>query len=164
MGMCPNFESAPSSSILACSVSVITFRFEPSNRRGVMKIQINGTNRAYRFEGMEKEQILFSGLRNGVDLPYECSTGTCGTCKAKLIEGKIYDPWPEAPGHKYVKQEQGEFLMCQCIARTDITVEVGSFVYAMDPGACLPRSCFGVIQRADLLTQDVMFLEIELDR
>jgi NAD(P)H-flavin reductase/ferredoxin len=129
-----------------------------------MKIQINGRNRAYRFEGTEKEQILFSGLRNGVDLPYECSTGTCGTCKAKLIEGKIYDPWPEAPGHKYVKREQGEFLMCQCIARTDITVEVGSFVYAMDPGACLPRSCFGVIQRADLLTHDVMFLEIELDR
>jgi NAD(P)H-flavin reductase/ferredoxin len=129
-----------------------------------MKIQVNARNRAYTVDGNEKEPILYSGLRNGIDLPYECSTGTCGTCKAKLIEGKIYDPWPEAPGHKYLKREQGEFLMCQCIARTDVTVEVGNFVYYMDPGACLPQSFFGVIRRAKLLTDDVIFLEIEPDK
>jgi toluene monooxygenase electron transfer component len=129
-----------------------------------MKIQVNARNRAYHFEANEKEQILFSGLRNGIDLPYECSTGTCGTCKAKLIEGKIYDPWPEAPGHKYLKREQGEFLMCQCVARTDITVEVGNFVYSMDPGACLPEAFFGVIRQAEPLTDDVMRLEIEADK
>jgi len=129
-----------------------------------MKIQVNARNRAYSFEANEKEQILFSGLRNGLDLPYECSTGTCGTCKAKLIDGKIYDPWPEAPGHKYLKREQGEFLMCQCMARTDITMEVGNFVYSTDPGACLPDSFFGVIRRAKMLTHDVIFLEVEADK
>jgi toluene monooxygenase electron transfer component len=128
-----------------------------------MKIQVNARNRAYRFEAHDKEQILFAGLRSGIDLPYECSTGTCGTCKAKLIDGKIYEPWPEAPGHKYCKRELGEFLMCQCVARTDCTVEVGNFVYTMDPGACLPRSFFGVICSTRMLTQDVMHLEIELD-
>lgn len=129
-----------------------------------MKIQINGKNRTYSFEGNEKEPVLYSGLRSGIDLPYECATGTCGTCKAKLIDGKIYDPWPEAPGRNYLKREQGEFLMCQCIPRTDVTVEVGNFVYAMDPGACLPEFFFGVIRRARLLTPDVMFLEIEPDK
>jgi NAD(P)H-flavin reductase/ferredoxin len=129
-----------------------------------MKIQVNARNRAYGFESNEKEPILYSGLRNGIDLPYECSTGTCGTCKAKLIEGKIYDPWTEAPGHRYLKREQGEFLMCQCIARTDLTVEVGNFVYFMNPGACLPQFSFGAIRRAKLLTHDVMFLEIEPDQ
>jgi toluene monooxygenase electron transfer component len=128
-----------------------------------MKIQVNARNRAYHFEANEKEQVLFSGLRNGIGLPYECSTGTCGTCKAKLIEGKIYDPWPEAPGHKYLKRDQGEFLMCQCVARTDITVEVGNFVYSMDPGACLPDAFFGVVRAAKFLTHDVMRLEIEAD-
>jgi len=129
-----------------------------------MKIQVNARNRAYTFEANEKEQILFSGLRNGINLPYECSTGTCGTCKAKLIEGKIYDPWPEAPGHKFLKRDQGEFLMCQCMARTDVTVEVGNFVYSMDPGACLPESFFGVILRAKKLTHDVVLLEVEADK
>lgn len=129
-----------------------------------MKVQVNARNRAYSFESSEKEQILFAGLRSGVDLSYECSTGTCGTCKAKLIEGKIYDPWPEAPGRKYLKPEQGEFLMCQCIARTDITVELGNFIYTLDPGACLPKSYFGVIRQVRPLTHDVMFLEIEPDK
>ncbi|MGH8728543.1 MAG: 2Fe-2S iron-sulfur cluster-binding protein [Burkholderiales bacterium] len=128
-----------------------------------MKIQVNARNRAYHFQAHDKEQMLFAGLRSGIDLPYECSTGTCGTCKAKLIDGKIYDPWPEAPGHKYCKRELGEFLMCQCVARTDCTVEVGNFVYTMDPGACLPRSFFGVIHATRMLTPDVMHLEIELD-
>ncbi|MBI2311855.1 MAG: 2Fe-2S iron-sulfur cluster binding domain-containing protein [Betaproteobacteria bacterium] len=129
-----------------------------------MKIQVNARNRAYSFDSGEKEQVLFAGLRSAVDLPYECSTGTCGTCKAKLIDGKIYDPWPEAPGRKYLKPEQGEFLMCQCVARTDITIELGNFVYGLDPGACLPRSSFGVIRRTRPLTHDVTFLEIEPDR
>jgi len=128
-----------------------------------MKIQVNARNRAFQFEAQDKEQVLFSGLRSGIDLPYECATGTCGTCKAKLIEGKIYDPWPEAPGHRYLKREQGEFLMCQCAARTDITVEVGNFVYSMNPGACLPRSEFGVIRGATRLTHDVIGLKIEAD-
>lgn len=129
-----------------------------------MKIQVNARNRTCSFEGNEKESVLFAGLRNGINLPYECSTGTCGTCKAKLIEGKMYDPWPEAPGHKYVKGEQGEFLMCQSIPRTDVVVEVGNFVYSMDPGACLPQRLFGVIRKSRELTPDVMFLEIEPDK
>jgi len=128
-----------------------------------MKIQVNARNRAYHFQAHDKEQMLFAGLRSGVDLPYECSTGTCGSCKARLIDGKIYDPWPEAPGHKYCKNELNEFLMCQCVARADCTVEVGNFVYTMDPGACLPRSFFGVIRATRMLTPDVMHLEIELD-
>jgi toluene monooxygenase electron transfer component len=129
-----------------------------------MKIQVNARNRAYHFEAHDKEQILFAGLRNGVDLPYECSTGTCGTCRAKLIEGKIYDPWPSAPGHKYTKAELSEFLMCQCVARSECVVEVPSFVYAMDPGACLPNSFFGVIRETRMLTHDMLFLEVELDQ
>jgi len=49
-------------------------------------------------------------------------------------------------------------------ARTDITMEVGNFVYSTDPGACLPDSFFGVIRRAKMLTHDVIFLEIEADK
>lgn len=129
-----------------------------------MKIQVNARNRTCSFDGNDKEAVLHSGLRNGINLPYECSTGTCGTCKAKLIEGKLYDPWPEAPGHKYVKRDQGEFLMCQSIPRTDVVLEVGHFVYTMDPGACLPQRLFGVIRKASVLTRDVMQIDVEPDK
>ena len=53
-----------------------------------MYVQVNARNRAYRFEAAAGEKILYAGLRSQIGLPYECGTGTCGTCRAKLIEGK----------------------------------------------------------------------------
>jgi toluene monooxygenase electron transfer component len=128
-----------------------------------MRIQVNARNRAYQFEAASGEKILYAGLRAETDLPYECGTGTCGTCKAKLIEGKIDDAWPEAPGKKYVKPEQGEFLMCQCTAQGDITVEVSNFVYTMDPGSCPPTGMTGTVQAVRALTHDVMAMDVALD-
>ncbi len=128
-----------------------------------MKVQLNARNRAYEFEAEPGEKILFAGLRARVDLPYECGTGTCGTCKARLVDGRVDDGWPEAPGRKYLKGA-GEFLMCQCAAAGDVTAEVASFVYASDSGACPAVSAAGVVAGARALTHDVMALEIELDR
>jgi len=128
-----------------------------------MRVQLNARNRAFDFEAEPGEKILFAGLRARVDLPYECGTGTCGTCKARLVHGRVDDGWPEAPGRKYLKGA-GEFLMCQCAAATDVTAEVASFVYAADPGACPAAVAAGVVAGARPLTHDVIALEIELDR
>lgn len=128
-----------------------------------MRIQLNARNRAYQYESRAAEKILFAGLRQGIDLPYECGTGTCGTCKAKLVDGKIADTWPEAPGRKYVKAEQGEFLMCQCVAEGDATVEVSKFVYSADAGACPSRSRKGTVTAVRHLTHDVAALDVALD-
>lgn len=129
-----------------------------------MLIQVNARNRTCSFEASGRESLLHAGLRNGINLPYECSTGTCGTCKAKLIKGELDDPWPQAPGHKYLKRDQGEFLMCQGMPRTDLVVEVGHFVYTMDPGACTPQHQAAVVRRAMRLTRDVMFVELAPDK
>lgn len=128
-----------------------------------MKIQVNARNRAYQFDSAEDENILYAGLNAAVDLPYECGSGTCGTCKARLIEGKISDSWPEAPGHKYLKNGD-EFLMCQCRAETDAVIEVESFVQTMEAGACIPAALKGRISTSKLLTPDVMFLQVEIEQ
>ena len=129
-----------------------------------MRIQVNARNQGFEFEARGRESVLYAGLRAGVDLPYECATGTCGTCKAKLISGRLRDGWREAPGRKYVKPEQAEFLMCQCAAETDVTLQVSKFINAADPGACAPVACQGVLRGARLLTHDVMAFGIELER
>ena len=143
--------------------SLILGRSIPAPTKITMKIQVNARNRAYHFEAGSDENILHAGLRNGIDLPYECSTGTCGTCKAKLIEGEIHDTWSEAPGQKYVKPQLKEFLMCQCVPRTDCAIEIGEFVYTSNPGAYELTSFTAHIRQTKLCTHDVMFLEIELD-
>jgi len=128
-----------------------------------VRIQVNARNRGYQFEAGPGERILYAGLRAGVDLPYECATGTCGTCKAKLVSGRVREVWPQAPGKKYVKPTAGEFLMCQCEAEEPLTAEVSKFVYPMDTGACLPRKAAGTVRAPRALTHDVMAFGLELD-
>ena len=129
-----------------------------------MRIQVNARNRGFEFEARSRESVLYAGLRAGVDLPYECATGTCGTCKAKLLSGRLGEGWREAPGRKYVKPEQGEFLMCQCTAESDVTLQVAKFINAADPGACAPDFCPGVLRGGRMLAHDVIAFGVELER
>jgi len=128
-----------------------------------MRIQVNARNRAYQFEAEPGEKILYAGLRAAIDLPYECGTGTCGTCKARLIKGRVSDAWTGAPGRKFLKPEQGEILLCQCAAEGDVSVEVASFVYPADPGACRLAALSGTVQAVRALTHDVIAVEVALD-
>jgi toluene monooxygenase electron transfer component len=126
-----------------------------------MRIQVNARNRGYDFDAAPGEHILYAGLRAGIDLPYECATGTCGTCKAKLVSGRVHEPWPAAPGKKYVKPAAGEFLMCQCVAEEPVTAQVAKFVYPMDAGACVPQKAAGTLRAPRALTHDVMSFALE---
>src|SRR5436190_21780124 len=119
-----------------------------------MRVQLNARNRAFQFEAAAGEKILYAGLRAHAALPYECATGTCGTCKARLVEGRIDDGWPAAPGKKYLKGE-GEFLMCQCTALGDISIEAASFVNAADPAARPIQSRPGTVTPLPALTPPV---------
>ncbi|KAF3996517.1 2Fe-2S iron-sulfur cluster-binding protein [Glaciimonas immobilis] len=126
-----------------------------------MKIQVNARNHAHYFATDPGENILYGGLSKSVDLPYECGSGTCGTCKARLISGELFDNWPNSPGRKYIKSAD-EFLMCQCSAVSDIVIEVPAFVHTIEVGTCTPDFLGGRIKAVSLLTHDVMAISIEL--
>lgn len=128
-----------------------------------MKIHVNARDHAHYFDIEEGEKILYAGLGSAIDLPYECGSGTCGTCKARLVSGEIDDVWPEAPGRKYLKR-QDEFLMCQCTAKSDLTIEVAGFVQTMGAGSHMPAYTTGQISTLEFLTSEVIYLQIELDR
>ena len=127
-----------------------------------MKIQLNARNRAHHFDAAPTEKILYAGLSQAIGLPYECGSGTCGTCKARLLSGEIEDGWLDAPGRKYLKHAD-DFLMCQCSARGDVSVEVASFVEDFNPGVCVPVAVKGRIRDSRMLTHDVMDLHIDVE-
>src|SRR6266513_2608926 len=129
-----------------------------------MRIQVNARNQGFEFDARAREPVLYAGLRAGIELPYECATGTCVTGKAKLISGRLHDGWREAPGRKHVKPEQREFLMCQCAAEGEAMLEVSKFVYAMEPGACTPDACPGIVRAPRRLAHDVMAFGVELEQ
>jgi toluene monooxygenase electron transfer component len=129
-----------------------------------VKIAVTARNQVHAFHCEPGDKILHAGLRSGIALPYECGTGTCGTCKARLVQGDIFEEWPEAPGHKLLKRDRGEFLMCQTVALTDCALAVGAAVSSMESGAPAPGALEAVVRRPAMLTHDVLSLELELSR
>jgi len=128
-----------------------------------MKVTITKKDAAWDFDADHHESILYAGLRQGLDLSYECATGTCGTCKAKLVSGELDQRWQEAPGHSYIKSARGEFLMCQNRALSDCEIRVPGAVSNVLNGRKAPSHRTGTLKNLQALTHDVMRFDIELD-
>ena len=128
-----------------------------------MKVTIQTKSGAFSFECGSGETLLYAGLRNGLALPYECATGTCGTCRARVMAGAPEIGWPDAPGLSYVKQEKRELLMCQSTARADCTLRVPGAVGEDTDGRAAPDYRTGTIAGTERLTHDVMSFAVELD-
>ena len=58
-----------------------------------MKVVLHERDSTREIDALAGERLLYCGLRHGICLPYECASGTCGTCKAKLISGEVYSCW-----------------------------------------------------------------------
>jgi toluene monooxygenase electron transfer component len=125
-----------------------------------VKIAVKARNESRTFECGPGERILHAGLRAGVGLPYECATGTCGTCKARLVSGSAESEWAAAPGRRYLKHE-AEILMCQCVAQADCALEVG--VPLKGGEAPAPRPLGGVVRERRALTHDVVAVDVDVD-
>ena len=127
-----------------------------------MRITVKARSGASEFDCEPGEKILHAGLRSGFELPYECGTGTCGTCKATLVSGRVESEWPDAPGGRYLKSP-AELLMCQCLAREDCALEVG-VLKTREAGAPLPGALGGHVHGWRRLTHDVAAFDVTLDR
>lgn len=127
-----------------------------------MRIVVAAKGETHAFTCGVGGNILYAGLGSGIALPYECGTGTCGTCKAQLGAGEVASAWPEAPGYAGLKP--GEILMCQALPGGECALEVRGAVTRMPEGACIPLHLGAIIGRRTTLTQDVATFDVELDR
>jgi toluene monooxygenase electron transfer component len=126
-----------------------------------MKITVQSKSGESVFLCGDDEAILHAGLRQGVSLPYECATGTCGTCRARTVSGEVDVRWKEAPGGARLKPEKGDILMCQTRARSDCVIKVSSEIGVSESHPA-PRR--GVIRNIRELTNDVVRFDIDLSR
>ena len=127
-----------------------------------MKITVQTKSGQLEYECGQEENLLYAGLRQGLALPYECATGTCGTCRARVLTGQAEIEWPDAPGLSYVKQEKNEVLMCRARALGDCTLRVPSKVERMN-GELAPGYRRGTIENIDMLTHDVASFNVAVD-
>lgn len=77
------------------------------------------------FEVKHKELLLMSAIQQEIDYPHNCRVGTCGTCKTKLLSGKIR-PLVDFALSPLTNEElaQGYVLACQSMVNSDLRIDV----------------------------------------
>lgn len=128
-----------------------------------MKVKVESKSGEFAFDCEAGENLLYAGLRQGIALPYECGTGTCGTCRARVMSGDAQLAWEAAPGLAYVKRDKGEVLLCQAHALSDCVVRVPAKIGAGTREMTKPAFGTGVISAAVPLTHDVIHFSVTLD-
>jgi toluene monooxygenase electron transfer component len=115
-------------------------------------------------ETLPGETILAGGLREGIALPYECATGTCGTCRAGLLDGEVDEGWPQAPGRQGLKPARRELLMCQATPLTDCRIALPDSLAPWRAGAARPQEFTSRVDRLEPLAPDMLALSLALER
>ena len=78
------------------------------------------------------ESVLEAGLRQGIVLPYGCKNGACGSCKAKVTEGR-FEQGPHQPNAlRNDEAAQGFALLCCARACEDLVIEARVIAAAGD--------------------------------
>ncbi|MSO65486.1 MAG: 2Fe-2S iron-sulfur cluster binding domain-containing protein [Alphaproteobacteria bacterium] len=126
-----------------------------------MRMELSHRDGAIEFDCAAGEKILLAGLGAGHVLPYECGTGSCGTCKATLSEGSVAPGWLGAPGRKHIKADAGEILMCQAEPATDCRLAVRARVTPAPDRVLVPAHRESVVREVVQLNRDVFRLVIE---
>jgi len=115
-------------------------------------VQINGQTIAVEL----RETVLQAALRSGIDFPNSCRVGGCGTCKCRLVSGKVKEL--TETGYLLSQQEidQGYILACQSVPKSDLSIQVDL------AGRLQTRT--GRVIAQDKLTHDITHLTVQLDQ
>ncbi|HET9643692.1 MAG TPA: CDP-6-deoxy-delta-3,4-glucoseen reductase [Burkholderiaceae bacterium] len=75
------------------------------------------------FEVQRDEPILAAAIRGGIGLPYGCKDGACGSCKSKLLEGRVIHGAHQQKALSLQEEESGLILTCCAAPQTDCVIE-----------------------------------------
>ncbi|CAB1370136.1 2Fe-2S iron-sulfur cluster-binding protein [Denitratisoma oestradiolicum] len=126
------------------------------NRQAEMTLTFHPDNRSV--QARFGETLLDAGLRQDMNLPFDCRNGGCGVCKCTVLNGEVdpglYQPSALSPEER----TQGKVLMCCATALTDAEIE-----YAAGDMRGVPVRSFNVrVVQMQLLGHDVMQLKLAL--
>jgi CDP-4-dehydro-6-deoxyglucose reductase len=112
-----------------------------------------------QFEVADGESVLAAALRQGYVLPYGCRNGACGSCKGKLVEGRVDYGVYQKKALSDEEKAQGKALFCQAKPLTDLTIEARTVGAAKDIEVKkLPCR----VQKLERVADDVMVLHLKL--
>ena len=75
------------------------------------------------FDVLRDETILAAAIRAGVGMPYGCRDGACGSCKSRLMEGRVIHGAHQHKALTEAEEAAGMILTCCATPQTDCVVE-----------------------------------------
>jgi len=120
-----------------------------------VKVQPSG----HEFDVEEGESVLTAALRQNLVLPYGCRNGACGSCKGRIVEGRVDYGVYQRKALTEEEKAQGKALFCQAKPLTELVIEARTIGAARDiPIRTLPCR----VQKMERLADDVMALHLRL--
>ena len=91
-----------------------------------MSFQVTVQPAARSFVVERDEAILPAAIRQGIGLPYGCRDGACGSCKSRLVEGRVIHGAHQLKALSAAEEEAGFILTCCATPQTDCVIEARS--------------------------------------
>lgn len=88
-----------------------------------MSYQITLKSSGKQFTTNPDETILEAALRQGINLPYGCKNGACGSCKGKVVEGQVQHGQHSENALNKADETAGAILFCCAHPQSDLVIE-----------------------------------------
>ncbi|MDC8773940.1 CDP-6-deoxy-delta-3,4-glucoseen reductase [Roseateles albus] len=121
------------------------------------QVTVQPSGRVFSVE--RDETLLSAAIRGGIGLPYGCRDGACGSCKSRLLEGRVIHGAHQAKTLTEAEEAAGFVLTCCATPQTDCTLEARTVPGAGEfPVLKLPSR----IASVEKPTADVAVLRLQL--
>ncbi len=111
------------------------------------------------FSSQAGESVLDAALRQGILLPHQCKTGTCGACRARVVEGEaVCLPGAQPAALSSQEAGQGMHLLCCTQAASSLAIECAEIPHI--PGIAVRKLPVRVVAM-ERLAPDVMRVQLQ---
>jgi CDP-4-dehydro-6-deoxyglucose reductase len=93
----------------------------PAAAASQFQIQIEPSGRSFTVS--PGETLLLAGIAQGINLPYGCKDGACGSCKCKMLSGSVTHGVHQSKALSDEEEAQGFVLTCCSTATSDVVLE-----------------------------------------
>jgi len=145
--------------VIGLSVLLFLVPWLPPLRRGSAKAENTVTYLSGHKAVIARfgETLLDAGLRQDVNLPYDCRNGGCGMCKCTVVRGNVDAGLYQPSVLSDAERGQGKVLMCCATALGDVELE-----YEVPTTASAIRLYAARVVKMEKLTHDVMRVMLKL--
>ena len=85
-----------------------------------MTFTVSVENSKYRFSCEPNESVLDAAQRAGLEVPFSCRKGVCGTCKGRIVSGETRAFAGDALSA--AERAGGQALLCNTRPRSDLVI------------------------------------------